>query len=609
MKLNLLKLLKLPELSGLSQHRAITEVDSWDGAASNYDDTEAYCAACLIDVNSAAGNTTKKQSHCMLPVKPAGSSAMADKAILAAAGGRGITAVKKPSDVDQADWDKAVTKAAKTIVAAYEQMEREPPDSVMEMAGMEVERSIDVEKVKALLLGDTKEGAELRGIIAKALEDFDPEELIEEERSIILDQLMQQLYEWSYEETGRPYFTTLYLDRDNLYALFNQKGALFRAAVDLDRDGQTVIIGELESVIHEFTPITRSGFFTVRQADGKTRFFMIAGTAIINRIGEIDSTKLYDDMIRRAEESSFYPTLDFYHLGEVDNEFEFGQFDYLGREGVVYVGSGLFYEGHPLAIATERAIQENPEAWGASIEYFRPENRGIEYVQLGGGLEVAAYTEGLNTRISVLPESDAACWFTGVTTETREMTDKKLKALRALFGDNEEGFNAFLKKIGHVNREVEEKNLIHRQAGEEKKTETTTQADDAQTTDAPTLELDDQVIEVIVQMARSQFESEVLKDITNNLTTITANIATMLEAQQGLVGQVNGMQERLTVLEQDDETKQRTWLNDRSAKSQKTTKVTYRPSAMARSAAEDEAPATSSVKAKAVLDTLPKVGI
>lgn len=609
MKLNLLKLLKLPELSGLSQHRAITEVDSWDGAASNYDNTEAYCAACLIDVNTAAGNTTKKQSHCMLPVKPAGSSAMADKAILAAAGGRGITAVKKPGDVDQVDWDKAIMKAAKTLISAYGQMEREPPDSIMEMAGMGVERSIDIEKVKALLLGDTKEGAELRDILTKALEDFDPEELVEEERSIILDQLMQQLYEWSYAESGRPYFTTLYFDRNNFYALFNQKGTLFRAAIDFDVDGQTLVMGELESVIHEFTPITRSGFFTVRQADGKTRFFMIAGTAIINRIGEIDSIRLYDDMIRRADESGFYPTLDFFHLGEVDSEFEFGQFDYLGREGVVYVGSGLFYEGHPLAIATERAIQDNPEAWGASIEYFRPENRGIEYVQLGGGLEVAAYTEGLNTRISVLPESAAACWFTGVTTETREMTDKKLKALRALFGDNEEGFNAFLKKIGHINREVKEKNLIHRQATEEEKTETTTQANDAQTTDAPMLELDDQVIEVIVQMARSQFESEVLKGITDNLTAITTNIATILEAQQGLVGQVNGMQERLSVLEQDDETKQRTWLSDRPAKSQKTTKVTYRPSAMARSADEEETPMTSSVKAKAVLDTLPKVGI
>ncbi|MCA9388075.1 MAG: hypothetical protein KC653_03425, partial [Candidatus Andersenbacteria bacterium] len=150
---------------------------------------------------------------------------------------------------------------------------------------------------------------------------------------------------------------------------------------------------------------------------------------------------------------------------------------------------------------------------------------------------------------------------------------------------------------------------IHRQATEEEKTETTTQANDAQTTDAPMLELDDQVIEVIVQMARSQFESEVLKGITDNLTAITTNIATILEAQQGLVGQVNGMQERLSVLEQDDETKQRTWLSDRPAKSQKTTKVTYRPSAMARSADEEETPMTSSVKAKAVLDTLPKVGI
>ena len=40
---------------------------AWDGAASRYKDTDAYCAACLIDENSGSG--PKVQSKCHLPVK------------------------------------------------------------------------------------------------------------------------------------------------------------------------------------------------------------------------------------------------------------------------------------------------------------------------------------------------------------------------------------------------------------------------------------------------------------------------------------------------------------------------------------------------------------
>lgn len=428
------------------------------------------------------------------------------------------------------------------------------------------------------------------------------------ERALMFDQVAQQLMEWTYAEPGRPYFMTFYLEQGALYGLFNDAGQLSRAAIDVDSDGQTLTIGDMQPVVHEFTPIARSSFYTVRQADGRTRFFMVAGTAIINRVGEIDSTKLYDDMIRRAEETGFYPKLDFYHLGEIDPLFEFGQFDYLAREGVVYVGSGLFDEGHPLTSATERALKRNGEKWGASIEYYRPQNRGIEYVDLGNGLEIAAYTEGLNTRISLLPEVAAAAWFTSMFMEKRNMDDKKLKALRDLFGDDEKGFNAFVAQLTNVNKEVRDQGLVFRTAdqpaGEQPQTE------QQATTDAPAqedtvIELDDAAIAEIVKVARTQFESEVLTTVTGNLNTITANLAKLTEGQTALLAAFNGMQERIAVLEQDDETKQRTWLNDLPAKAQGQMRVTYRPRV---ERAETGQPLTSADQAAAVLNGLPKVG-
>ena len=122
-------------------HRAIEEVTSWDGSASNYADTNAYCKACLIDVNPAG--KAKAQSHCMLPVKAPGSSKFADRGIMAASGGHGLSQVKKPSDVDQTTWDAVIKKAAKTIVNAYKDMGRKAPGSMMDMAGMARAVSVD----------------------------------------------------------------------------------------------------------------------------------------------------------------------------------------------------------------------------------------------------------------------------------------------------------------------------------------------------------------------------------------------------------------------------------------------------------------------------------
>ena len=428
------------------------------------------------------------------------------------------------------------------------------------------------------------------------------------ERALMFDQVAQQLMEWTYAESGRPYFMTFYLEQGALYGLFNDAGQLSRAAIDVDSDGQTLMVGAMQPVVHEFTPIARSAFYTVRQADGRTRFFMVAGTAIINRVGEIDSTKLYDDMIRRAEETGYYPKLDYYHYGEIDPLFEFGQFDFLGRQGVVYVGSGLFDEGHPLAAAAIRALQSKPEKWGASIEYYRPQNRGVEYIDLGNGLEVAAYTEGLNTRISLLPEKAAASWFTSMYMEKRNMEKAiDLKKLRELFEGDEAGFNAFVAKLTNVNKEVRDQGLVFRSAdsaGEQPQNEQQA-ATDAPAQEDTVIELDDAAIAEIVKVARAQFESEVLTTVTANLNAITGNLAKLTEGQTALLAAFNGMQERIAVLEQGDEEKQRTWLNDLPARAQGQMRVTYRPRV---ERAETGQPLTSADQAATVLNGLPKVG-
>lgn len=580
------------------KHRAVTEVDSWDGAASNYDDTDAYCSACLIDVNAAAGNTEKKQTHCMLPVKPPGSNAMADKAIFAAAGGRGISAVKKPSDVSQADWDKAVQVAAKKIVSAYKELEREPPEGVVEMTRTLSQTQLDT--MFKLLTSGTEAGAKLHAMLEES-------PAVPEERALMFDQVAGQIYDWQYAEKGRPYFMTFYLETGQLYGLFNERGKLLRATIDVEADGETLAIGKMQSVVHQFTPVNRSGFTVIRQTDGRYRFFMIAGTAILNRVGEIDSTKLYDDMIQRAESTGYYPTLDFYHLGEVDPIFEFGQFDFLGREGVAYVGSGLMEEDHPLTKAAVRTLgSDKAETWGASIEYYRPENRGMETIDLGNGIEIVAYTEGLNTRISILPEQDAACWFTSLKLEERmaknKLTERSLEALRDFFGDDEDSWKAFMAKVKGINKEVRDKNLISRT-----KKEPATEEQETEEAPADEFEIDDAVVNALVAIARTQMESSIVATVTQNLETVTATLATLTTGQETVMAQMNGMQERLAALEAEDQEVQQVRQTDMPARAQLRTKVTYRPS-VDKTVRDVEENKTYADLAANVLNALPKVG-
>lgn len=558
--------------------RAVEEVEEWDGSASNYADAEAYCAACLIDVNEAAGNETKKQSHCMLPVKAPGSSAMADKAIVAAVGGRGITAVEKPEDVEQDAWDSAVGKAAKSLVSAYKQMDKEAPEAVVGLAG-----------------GGTQ-------------------------RSVMFEQVAHQIEAWTYAEPERPWLSSFYMETGALYGLFNNRGQLFRGRIDVATDGETVTIGELEPVKHEFVPTVRSytpsSFCTVREADGRVRFFMIASTAVVNRVGEIDSTKLYDDMIRRAEETGFYPTLDFWHLGEVHPLFEFGQFDFLARDGVVYIGSGLLTEGHPLALAAEEATRERPQDWGASIEYLRPVDRGIEFVKLGTW-DIPVLTEGLNTRISLLPEYAAASWFTNFALEERNVDARKLEALKKLFGNNEEKFRAYLVSIEGVNTEVRDSGVVTRDA--EKAATTPTEPAPAAETGGveTTVDLDENTIGAFVEIARTQLTasfSAVEKELRDAITMISTQVAEF-NTQLGVLAQAQAealkaqaaINARVQTVEADEAQKQRTWLQDLPSSKMKPTVVTFRPSAQAPAGQPEQRSADQ--QAASVLAKLPKVGL
>jgi hypothetical protein len=99
---------------------------AWDGDASNYKDTDAYCAACMIDENPAGGKKT--QDKCKLPYKEPGGAVNKNalRAIAAAlAGARGGVQASPSSKKAAARKVKALMMEAKMEVG----------DSTKHMAG------------------------------------------------------------------------------------------------------------------------------------------------------------------------------------------------------------------------------------------------------------------------------------------------------------------------------------------------------------------------------------------------------------------------------------------------------------------------------------------
>jgi len=397
--------------------RRIKDVESWSGAASNYESTDAYCAACLIDVNSAAGRDSKAQSHCMLPVREQGDSAdtYVRQAVHAAAGGHGITQVQRPDDVPQAQWDAAVKAAANKIITAYNQMDEVAPDAVYELAGKTPpERAISIGQMAEQAMG-------------------------------LIDEAMPNAWPW---------ITDVYVENETIFAIVAAGGKLYR--VPMIANGTAVSLGEIQEVEISFPPAQRSVFTITRQQDGKARWFAIAAASVLNRVGEIDSTKLFDSFIAYVgEHPDKYPQLDFYHTDML-----MGEADWLAREKNLYLASGT--GSGALFDALVDAAEKGRGVWGCSITFLPTAEAAM--VEVAPGITVPVYEEGINRRIAVCLEEDAASWCTSIG-EVKRMRPELIEKLKLIFGDDAKA-EAFIATVDERNRTIEEQGLITRQTPE-----------------------------------------------------------------------------------------------------------------------------------------------
>ncbi|KKN49184.1 hypothetical protein LCGC14_0645250 [marine sediment metagenome] len=386
------------------------------------------------------------------------------------------------------------------------------------------------------------------------------------------------------EPTEWYWITDLYIDDKEMFAVVAREGELFKLPFSFVND--EITIGELSRVVIEFKEIAERSFRIMRQKDGTIRWMLIAGTSVLNRQGEIDSTKLFDSMIEHAISEDEYPYLDFFHLGE---KFRMGVADYIARDGVVLIAAGLF-EDNPVANAMIKAYETDPDYWGAS-NTFRATSPP-EMLEVATDISIPVYNEGIWDAIAILPEENACSLFTAISQSVlkeRFMDKRIVSALTKLAGDDEEAAEEFIGMVDEVNRDVKDSDVIHRdEPSQEESTEEEGSPGEKESSEEETIEgesletefeLDKEAIsQIATQVADSDAVTGFMQTVKEAVEQLSGSVSDLQVISAASVRSSEKVLQRLDVLEKSDEDKQREWENDipRNQKVRLTT--TYRPS-------------------------------
>jgi hypothetical protein len=309
------------------------------------------------------------------------------------------------------------------------------------------------------------------------------------------------------------------------------------------------------------TAATERGVTRVfQQPDGRYRWFSISATAFLNRVGEIDSTSLFDSFVAYANRTGNFPFRTFYHQGEA---LLTGQGDFLARDGYCYITSGLFDEDSELALIEIAALQNNPTGWGESIGYVPTAEPVL--MEVSRGITIPVYEQGIHVEISTVMERDAASWFTVphvTNTKERQMDKAILEKLTALARDaglsdedQEEVLTQFATRVDGTNQRAREPGAVARATTPAPVPEATPDPETEPAADASEpLVIGDSVIAAVAQqvLGSEQFQTLIgrAQPATVDLSPITARLD---EMEANINTNFGNLDERLSHLEGEEE--------------------------------------------------------
>ena len=385
------------------------------------------------------------------------------------------------------------------------------------------------------------------------------------EQSVSMNSIYEQVWNASMSGDDWVWLIDLYMDDStgNFFAIFSKEGLLYQSKITLNGDIAT--LGEMVQVSQYFQPTVQNQIVIKRQADSSIRWFLQASSSVLNRNGSIDSTQLYDNMNKKANDSGKYPFLTFCHLDSM----EMGMTDWLERSDNILLASGTFHKDNVIAEHMVKSYEENSGYWGASISFF-PSDYQME--QIAEGVKVPMYTDGTYREISVCPEEIACCLFTALHAEGKvtQMKKEVEDAIKKLMGTDTALADQIIQAVDGSNDQIKERGLIARttEAVVETPAEVVPEVvAPAVVAEQPVLEIDEAMLgDIVTRVAKDPQVSAIFSGYQESLHTMSTQLEQTLKefsefrvARQVADGKIDS---RLHALEKTEQSKQEDWTND-----------------------------------------------
>jgi hypothetical protein len=175
-----------------------------------------------------------------------------------------------------------------------------------------------------------------------------------------------------------------------------------------------------------------SMILTFKDAKGEARWLMLTSTAFLDADEEIVSSAALEKNVQ--EQPTNRGPLRFWHVPGID----LGVCDFALYDQLCLIESGTWYDT-PLARAAQKALEESPQRWGASIGFF-PDPRHMLLDSVVSGRRVKAIYNALLQVVerSIVPQEWASNRYTVyVPGVEKEMDPKKRQALVDLVGEEQ----------------------------------------------------------------------------------------------------------------------------------------------------------------------------
>lgn len=540
--------------------RAVVAVEGWSGKVEDYASAADYCDASLMNFNTGERDNWDAGMCKMAVIKPGG-TALVEEGVRAAA--KAFSSIEKPNGVSDDEWKSQRKKAAKKIIAAFNEMGETAPDAVYKAAGKTPpKRTIAFVQ----LFAQVQQQLELLNQAAYRPDGYGG-------MAINWDEYWQGM-------------DVYYDDDGSVFLLAQRASKLYRLPIDVE--GDEVVLGAPEEIVLS-ARANESSFTVTRTTDGKIRWFAIASAAVLNRVNSIDSTELFDNFIKRAQATGVYPQLSFYHHKEHIN---LGNADWLGRSDYLYLASGVAADS-PDGRAAMQALERDATdtEWGASIGFFPIGEPDM--LEVARDVFIPVYTDGINDEISIVREKDAASYYTRMGTEGGKFMRKQEKdALVLMFGQARA--DEMEAQIDGQNRSIVAEDRIRREGNATAAAATTASATvetvtaPAATTEAavatatPAASVPATTVIEIPESALAGVSEAVLaalqpllQGFQTGLDAIAPRLDALEAAQRSMDEETNT---RLAALEQEEGEKKQTWLQDLPAATSQRQVVIVRPS-------------------------------